>query len=94
MPVRGFGADSGLCHQRPHRKPPGDDPEPLRAAGGAVLATSGDSEQSRKKEESLASCPTMPPNDPCDKKLDKGSLRKAGLEKMEHSIKIESVGKK
>ncbi|EHM38086.1 hypothetical protein [Hafnia alvei] len=32
-------------------------------------------------------------NDPCDKKLDKGLLRKAGIEKMEHSIKIESVGK-
>ncbi|MBT1729024.1 RHS repeat-associated core domain-containing protein [Enterobacter quasimori] len=62
-------------------------------AGGAVLATSGDSEKSKNKTESLTNCPTMPPNDPCDKKLDKGLLRKAGIEKMEHSIKIESVGR-
>ncbi|EBN9364128.1 type IV secretion protein Rhs, partial [Salmonella enterica] len=61
--------------------------------GGAVLATSGDSEKSKNKTESLTNCPTMPPNDPCDKKLDKGLLRKAGIEKMEHSIKIESVGR-
>lgn len=60
-------------------------------AGGAVLATSGDSKKT--KTESLTNCPTIPPNDPCDKKLDKGLLRKAGIEKMEHSIKIESVGK-
>lgn len=32
-------------------------------------------------------------NDPCDKKLDEGLLLKAGIEKMEHSIKIESVGR-
>ncbi|HHG6072033.1 TPA: RHS element core protein [Salmonella enterica subsp. enterica serovar Vietnam] len=63
------------------------------AAGGAALATSGDSEKSKNKTESLTNCPTMPPNDPCDKKLDKGLLRKAGIEKMEHSIKIESVGR-
>jgi RHS repeat-associated protein len=63
------------------------------AAGGAVLATSGDSDQPKTKDESLTNCPTMPPNDPCDKKLDKGLLRKAGIEKMEHSIKIESVGR-
>ncbi|SQH95181.1 Protein rhsA [Salmonella enterica subsp. salamae] len=61
--------------------------------GGAVLATSGDSEKSKNKTESLTNCPTMPPNDPCDKKLDKGLLQKAGIEKMEHSIKIESVGR-
>ncbi|HFK4581419.1 TPA: RHS repeat-associated core domain-containing protein, partial [Citrobacter sedlakii] len=63
------------------------------AAGGAILATSGDSEQSKTKAESLTNCPSMPPNDPCDKKLDKGLLRKAGIEKMEHSIKIEAVGR-
>ncbi|EBR8053211.1 type IV secretion protein Rhs, partial [Salmonella enterica subsp. enterica serovar Altona] len=63
------------------------------AAAGGVLATSGDSEQSKTKTESLTNCPTIPPEDPCDKKLDKGLLRKAGIEKMEHSIKIESVGR-
>ncbi|HAB1662016.1 TPA_asm: hypothetical protein GB606_22430 [Salmonella bongori] len=62
-------------------------------AGGAVLATSGDSEKSKNETERLTNCPTIPPNDPCDKKLDKGLLRKAGIEKMEHSIKIESVGR-
>ncbi len=63
------------------------------AAGGAVLASTGDSDQSKAKNENLTNCPTMPPNDPCDKKLDKGLLRKAGIEKMAHSIKIESVGR-
>ncbi|UYW73015.1 hypothetical protein OFY05_16180 [Pseudocitrobacter faecalis] len=56
-------------------------------AGGAVLATSGDSEKSKSKTESLTNCPTMPPNDPCDKKLDKGLLRKAGIEKWNTQLK-------
>ena len=34
------------------------------AAGGAVLATTGDSDQSKAKDESLTNCSTTPPN-PC-----------------------------
>ncbi|EAA7842855.1 RHS repeat-associated core domain-containing protein, partial [Salmonella enterica] len=47
-------------------------------------------QQSKANTESLTNCPTIPPEDPCDKKLDKGLLRKAGIgNKMEHSIKAD-----
>ncbi|ECI0413638.1 hypothetical protein AH332_09915 [Salmonella enterica subsp. salamae] len=61
------------------------------AAGGAVLATSGDSEQSKANTESLTNCPTIPPEDPCDKKLDRGLLKKADIFDA-HQVKKDWMG--
>lgn len=61
------------------------------AAGGAVLATPSDSQQTKKKTESLTNCPTIPPEDPCDKKIDDRLLKKMDISDP-HQVKKDWMG--
>ncbi|WP_162489947.1 hypothetical protein [Salmonella enterica] len=61
------------------------------AAAGGVLATSGDSEQSKTKTESLTNCPTIPLKTHVIKNLIKGYYGKQGLRKWNTQLKLNQL---